>query len=396
MNKKILAPAVVFGFVFSASPVAAQSIDQGFKKRFYIGIGAGQSNLDPDTDAVPGLSISDDSDTAGLVTVGFDFSRRLTAELQYADLGTAELSSGGGVDYTSTALTGLYYLWNGFTSSDFLDFDGLDRRAGLSLYGRLGVGYSEYDTRGSVQLERTSDTQLVAGLGIEYSLVGGFGVRAEYISFDSDATYTGLGVHYRFGRGPQGNAKASPSAVTNADENLPILPPPNPIATLPPPPPLPSLELPPVPATVVTDGDNDGVSDALDDCPQTAAGVPTDASGCVMFNGVLPGVNFVAGSDTLPEASRVVLDDVVSTLRDFPNLRVSVQAHTDSQGDEDANLGLSRNRAIAVVRYLVSQGLPVERFEARAFGESRPIADNNTREGRLLNRRVEFFVLPKS
>ena len=138
------------------------------------------------------------------------------------------------------------------------------------------------------------------------------------------------------------------------------------------------------------------MSDELDDCPQTAAGVPTDASGCVMFNGVLPGVNFVAGSDTLPEASRVVLDDVVSTLRDFPKLRVSVQAHTDSQGDEDANLDLSRNRAIAVVRYLVSQGLPVERFEARAFGESRPIADNNTREGRLLNRRVEFFVIPKS
>lgn len=394
MNKQILAPAVVFGIVFTASPALAQSLDGSFKKRFYIGVGVGQSNLDPDVDAVAGLAVSDDSDTAAQVALGFDFSRRLTAELQYADLGTAELNNGGGVAYTSTALTGLYYVWNGLRSSDFRDFDGLDQRTGISLYGRLGVGYSEYDTEGSVQLEATSDTQLVAGLGIEYAWASGLGVRAEYISFDSDATYGGLSLLYRFGRGPLATTKPDSSAVTDSDFELPALPQPDPIQTLPPP--LPPLLLPPVIATVVADNDDDGVNDDYDDCLQTAAGTPVDASGCALFDGVLQGVNFLAGSDSLPETSRAVLDDVVSTMLDFPELRVSVQSHTDNQGDEDANLLLSRNRAIAVVRYLTLQGIPIERFEARAFGESRPIADNNTREGRLLNRRVEFFVLPKS
>jgi len=56
-------------------------------------------------------------------------------------------------------------------------------------------------------------------------------------------------------------------------------------------------------------------------------------------------------------------------------------------------MALSRNRALAVVRYLIAQGVPIERMEARAFGETAPIADNNTRAGRLLNRRVEFRVV---
>ena len=71
-------------------------------------------------------------------------------------------------------------------------------------------------------------------------------------------------------------------------------------------------------------------------------------------------------------------------------MRISVQAHTDSAGSEDANLDLSRRRALAVVRYLTAQGVSIDRLEARAFGEARPIADNSTRAGRLLNRRVEF------
>jgi len=132
------------------------------------------------------------------------------------------------------------------------------------------------------------------------------------------------------------------------------------------------------------------VVNELDECSDTVPGTPVTSSGCAMFNGALEGVNFLSGSDTLTDTARSILDDVVSTLDDFPDVRVSVQAHTDNRGLEAANLTLSRNRALAVIRYLTAQGISLDRLEARAFGEDQPIADNNTRAGRLLNRRVEF------
>ena len=138
------------------------------------------------------------------------------------------------------------------------------------------------------------------------------------------------------------------------------------------------------------DNDGDGVNNELDECNQTPLGTPVGADGCALFNGTLDGVNFLSGSDTLTDNARLILDDAISTIETFPDVRISVQAHTDSAGSEDANLDLSRRRALAVVRYLTAQGVSIDRLEARAFGEARPIADNSTRAGRLLNRRVEF------
>ena len=393
MNNKFIAPIVVVSTVFVGSHAAAQS-DQGFHKRVYIGVGAGQSTLEPDTSAVDGLDVIDENDVAGQVTLGLDFSRRLTAEIQYAELGTADLSDGDGIEYANVSVSGLVYLWNGLASSDYLDFDGLDQRAGLSLYGRLGVGTVENEAVNTVQFENENDVQVIAGLGLEYSLAVGFGVRAELIRYDTDASYQGLSLLYRFGRPP-----------IERDEDAVVLRP------LPPPEPEPELSSPvrqPVEvltspssgalggaqsATVFADSDGDGVADDADGCQQTPPGTPVGSNGCEMFKGMLDGVNFLPDSATLTETSRVILDGVVNTLISFPDLRFSVQAHTDDRGSEAANLLLSRNRAIAVVRYLVSQGIPLDRMEARAFGETRPIADNNTRAGRLLNRRVEFVSI---
>jgi len=93
------------------------------------------------------------------------------------------------------------------------------------------------------------------------------------------------------------------------------------------------------------DLDGDGVFNESDECSDTVPGTPVNSSGCAMFNGALEGVNFLTGSDTLTDTARSILDDVVSTLDAFPDVRVSVQAHTDNQGLEAANLTLSRNRA---------------------------------------------------
>lgn len=399
MNIKIIAPIVVCSAALISSAVSAQSFDGSFSKRVYLGIGAGQSTLRPDTSAVAGLDLIDDGDTASTITLGFDFSRRLTAELQYADLGTAVLSGDDGIEYSEASISGLYYLWNGFGSADYLDYDGLDRRAGLSLYGRVGLGKMENEAVQTVRFERQNDVQLLVGLGVEYAISMGLGIRAEYINYDTDAKYRGLSLLYRFG-GRDEQQTESPSLPTEIEApDLPVLPAPEPIETLPPPPPPPAEflqgieEETPQQATTAGDSDGDGVVNAVDECVETLPGTPVDSTGCAMFNGTLEGVNFLSGSDTLTDSARFVLDEVVSTLEAFPDVRVSVHAHTDSQGLEDANLRLSRNRALAVVRYITAQGIPLDRLEARAYGETQPVADNNTRAGRLLNRRVEFRIV---
>lgn len=387
MNKKIIAPVLMAGAVISGNALA-QSWDGSFSKRVYIGIGAGQSDLKPDTSDVPQISVTESNDTASTATLGFDFGRRLSAELQYADLGTAGLTGGDGIEYSEVTLSGLYYLWNGLGSSSYLDYDGLDQRTGLSLFGRVGVGKMDNKAVGNVQFERENDAQLMVGLGVEYGLKFGLGVRAEFTNLDTDAKYRGLSVLYRFGGRKMTN---EPTQVTTPEQapELPVLKAPDPVNTLPPPPP-PPPELMPGAITSFDDSDGDGVSNAEDSCTDTSPGTPVNSNGCALFNGTLEGVNFKTGSDTLTDAARSVLDSAVETLNLFPEVRISIESHTDSQGLETANLDLSRQRALSVVRYLTAQGIPLDRMEARAYGESRPIADNSTREGRLLNRRVEF------
>lgn len=404
-TKNIGSLLLISGLAFLAGNAAAQSgsnWDSSFQKRFYFGAGAGTSSLTPKTDGTA-FFVQEDKDTGGVFLVGLDFSRRLTFELQYADLGRSQLvdttAAVSEIGYTETSVSGLYYLWNGFADDEYLDYDGLDSRAGLSLYGRLGAGQMENDATGNVTYSRANDVQMLVGLGVEYALQMGLAARAEYIRYDTDADFAGLSLLYRFG---------GRRVVDEMDEpELPVLPAPNPISELPPPPvpaefpTLPELaEVPPLPGTLLepsidaTDRDADGVMNSLDDCPDTATGTPVNSSGCEMFNGVIEGVNFLSGSDTLTDVARSTLDEVVATLDVFPGVQLAIEAHTDSRGDAQANLELSRLRALSVVRYLIAQGIEIGRLQARAYGEARPIADNSTEDGRLLNRRVEFRTLP--
>ena len=104
-------------------------------------------------------------------------------------------------------------------------------------------------------------------------------------------------------------------------------------------------------------------------------------------------VNFEFGEATLIPASRTVTDVVADVLRRYPALRVRVGGHTDSVSSDAFNLRLSRERAQAVVDYLVGTGVDADRLVAVGYGEREPIASNDTETGRALNRRVEFTVL---
>lgn len=92
-----------------------------------------------------------------------------------------------------------------------------------------------------------------------------------------------------------------------------------------------------------------------------------------------------------PDGAKI-LDRLVAFLKENPNKGVDLEGHTDSVGTDKYNQGLSERRAASVRSYLVKQGVDARRIATRGFGESKPIADNKTRDGRAKNRRVEVKV----
>ncbi|HJP15950.1 MAG TPA: OmpA family protein [Acidimicrobiales bacterium] len=106
-------------------------------------------------------------------------------------------------------------------------------------------------------------------------------------------------------------------------------------------------------------------------------------------------IEFESGGDRITEDSATTLDQIASFLSTNLNVRVQIIGHTDSDGDEVANLNLSTLRAEAVRSQLVARGIDPERLLTLGYGEYDPVADNITQEGKKRNRRIEFLVLPE-
>ncbi|WP_235297035.1 OmpA family protein [Portibacter marinus] len=104
-------------------------------------------------------------------------------------------------------------------------------------------------------------------------------------------------------------------------------------------------------------------------------------------------VKFVTGSAELTPDSKYELDNVIEVMKDRPELVIEVAGHTDNTGDAQANLALSTARANAVRDYLINDGIAAERLNARGYGQTEPVADNETEEGRQQNRRTEFKII---
>lgn len=101
---------------------------------------------------------------------------------------------------------------------------------------------------------------------------------------------------------------------------------------------------------------------------------------------------FESASAEIAAGSIPSLDILAAELAAIPDVAVLVAGHTDSDGEEDANLALSQARAEAVLSYLVTTGIDANRLTAQGFGEASPIADNVSQEGKALNRRIEILV----
>lgn len=110
---------------------------------------------------------------------------------------------------------------------------------------------------------------------------------------------------------------------------------------------------------------------------------------------ILKNVFFDFDKSTLRPESYAELDRLVKLLNDYPNLKIEISGHTDSKGSDDYNLKLSQDRAAVVVNYLISKGIDKGRLKSAGYGETKPIATNDTDDGRQMNRRTEFEILSK-
>ena len=160
--------------------------------------------------------------------------------------------------------------------------------------------------------------------------------------------------------------------------------------------------VPPVPTEPVapvteSDTDRDGVPDSADKCSETLAGAKVDEKGCVKEEQKisLPNIEFESGSTVLAAGGKEKLESVVAFLQNQAEVQVDVFGHTDAQGRDAFNQRLSEGRARSVLEYLVSRGVVADRLTSKGFGETQPIATNETAEGRALNRRVELLVRTK-
>lgn len=107
----------------------------------------------------------------------------------------------------------------------------------------------------------------------------------------------------------------------------------------------------------------------------------------------LKAINFETGSDQMKQSSYDILNKMADILKENPNMVIEVAGHTDNVGDDQKNLLLSENRAKSVMNYLLTKGVEAKQLKAVGYGETKPIASNETEEGRLANRRVMFTVL---
>ena len=134
------------------------------------------------------------------------------------------------------------------------------------------------------------------------------------------------------------------------------------------------------------DSDGDGVYDDKDRCKETPKGARVDDRGCW----VISNLQFDFDKAEIKPEYYSILDEVVSIMKMNPLMDILIEGHTDSMGSDTYNQKLSDRRSQAVKKYLVSKGIESQRMTAMGFGESKPIASNDTETGRSKNRRVEL------
>ena len=300
--------------------------------------GAGYWRFDSDRDV--------DSAATPWMSLEYAFTDNWAGEIAYNITDTNFNPTGGNVDVQNWQLELLHY-WG----------DPLGQRGTLRPYIAFGGGEINLD-RGRVD---TTETQINLGGGVRYMFTERLGLRAELRGFYSvderqQDLLASVGLNWYIG------SLANQAAAATV-------------------------------AAAPVDSDGDGVTDDRDRCPGTAPGVRVDTDGCPIpvtrIASIKLRVQFPFDSAQVQEQYFTDVAQLAEFLRKFEELDVEIEGHTDTSGPEEYNQNLSERRARAVVDMLVDEyGIASSRLRAIGYGESRPVADNSTREGRKENRRV--------
>jgi OOP family OmpA-OmpF porin len=243
----------------------------------------------------------------------------------------------------------------------------------VNIYNRDGI-FSPFILAGvgvvNTDVSNSDSDYLQGQLGV--GVLAAFGdrvsFRTEMLARQQDASSSLTDFIFNAGFSVALGAKASPP------------PPPVVAAAAPPPPP------PPPPPAPPADSDGDGVVDTADQCPDTPRGELVGTQGCSCD--VVREVQFAVDSADLTAAGKATLDEMAGNLTRLKFISGTVTGHTDGTGEAAYNQKLSERRAQSVAKYLEGKGIAVGRLTTSGAGESQPIADNATSEGRAKNRRV--------
>lgn len=294
--------------------------------------------------------------------------------------GTPAFAGGQPWDYKYQQLTGNVYVTSDLITQNY--------EGSFKPYVLLGVGHSKIEVdngKGNGPDPKSADTIGNLGLGAFYRLNDTISLRGE-----------ARAIHNFDNNWWEGMALAGLQVVLGGhlSPDIPTPPPAEPAPAPVEPAPVAPVA-PVVPAPVDTDGD--GVTDDLDQCPNTPAGVVVDEKGCpkevVEDLKMELRVFFDVNKSNIKDQYKPEIAKVAEKLKEFPTANAKLEGHTDNTGPRKLNERLSLARANAVKTMLTNEyGIAAERMSTEGFAWDRPIAPNNTAEGRAMNRRVYAVI----
>mgnify|MGYP000278840117 CR=1 FL=1 len=360
-----------------------------------LGKGTNPSGYQGLNSSVGGVALINDAYIAG--SIGYELTPWMGVEVEYGQTnGDAQASDKAAQvkfhsqpwDYKQQQLTANVYVTSDLITQNY--------DSALRPYVLLGVGHSKievdvpaaaYTPAAPKSLNINSkDTIGNLGLGAFYRINDTISLRGE-----------ARAIHNFDNNWWEGMALAGLQVVLGGhlSPDIPTPPPAEPVAPPPAPEPVPVPVPPPAPAPVDTDGD--GVTDDIDQCPNSPAGVVVDEKGCpkevVEDLKMELRVFFDVNKSNIKDQYKPEIAKVAEKLKEFPTANAKLEGHTDNTGPRKLNERLSLARANAVKTMLTNEyGIAAERMSTEGFAADRPIAPNNTAEGRAMNRRVYAVI----
>ena len=360
-TKQYIIPCVIVLSSLATTLYAAPNLGH-LADQWYVGGSLGQSNMDPDGGNT--WRTTGDTDLAKKVYIGTDISKQFGLEAFWADFGSADLVSKtnktGKVNYKAVGANVVY-------NSPY-------KIAGVRPLGKLGVAKFSNKDKGDVVSKQNNMLTIFGGIGAEYDLSPNLTLRSEFEYYDKDINQFNVGVNwsprYRdhsFLRRQQ--AKPVTPEVIEKIVEVPVKVP---------------VEVPvyiPQPVVVKV-------------AKPKPAPKPKPVQYKIVHKTLSGGSHFASGSAQLTFDGKDALNRLSQDLRNNKmSIRsITVVGHTDNVGSHQSNQVLSYNRANAVAAYLAMRGVDRQKIRTQGAGETQPVANNDTAQGRAQNRRVEITI----